>query len=104
MIGKSERRAGRNKRHFDVYRTARKDQRKWRLGDNDVFSAGFYHKMGYIGAPIAHLIMGENNDCRGWLVGEENKGLSYMFQMMNEARISLGCMLLLFPALRIMLL
>jgi butyryl-CoA dehydrogenase len=57
---------------------------------NDVISAGVYHKMGYKGAPIAHLIFGENDDCRGWLVGEENKGLSYMFQMMNEARISVG--------------
>ena len=60
------------------------------LSDNDVTSAGVYHKMGYKGAPIAHLIFGENNDCHGWLIGEENKGLSYMFQMMNEARISVG--------------
>lgn len=60
------------------------------LVPNDVLTGGFFHKMGYMGAPIAHLIMGENNDCRGWLVGEENKGLSYMFQMMNEARISVG--------------
>ena len=57
---------------------------------NDVTSIGVYHKMGYKGAPIAHLSFGENNDCKGWLVGEENKGLSYMFQMMNEARISVG--------------
>lgn len=57
---------------------------------NDVTSAGVYHKMGYKGAPIAHLIMGENDDCRGYLVGEEHKGLTYMFQMMNEARISVG--------------
>ncbi len=57
---------------------------------NDVTSIGVYHKMGYKGAPIAHLSFGENNDCTGWLVGEENKGLSYMFQMMNEARISVG--------------
>ncbi len=60
------------------------------LEHNDVTSIGVYHKMGYKGAPIAHLSFGENNDCTGWLVGEENKGLSYMFQMMNEARISVG--------------
>ncbi len=60
------------------------------LVGNDVISAGVYHKMGYKGAPIAHLIFGENDNCRGALVGEENKGLSYMFQMMNEARISVG--------------
>lgn len=57
---------------------------------NDVHTAGLFHKMGYHGAPIAHLIMGEKNDCRGWLVGEPHKGLSYMFQMMNEARIGVG--------------
>jgi butyryl-CoA dehydrogenase len=34
--------------------------------------------------------MGENNDCRGYLVGEANMGLPYMFQMMNEARIGVG--------------
>lgn len=58
---------------------------------NDVHTAGMFHKMGYHGAPIAHLIMGEQNDCRAWLVGEPHKGLSYMFQMMNEARIGVGC-------------
>ena len=58
---------------------------------NDVNTAGVFHKMGYHGAPIAHLIMGESNDCRGYLIGEEHKGLSYMFQMMNEARIGVGC-------------
>ncbi|MFN8322334.1 MAG: acyl-CoA dehydrogenase [Chitinophagales bacterium] len=57
---------------------------------NDVNTAGLFHKMGYHGAPIAHLMMGENNDCRAWLVGEVHKGLSYMFQMMNEARIGVG--------------
>jgi butyryl-CoA dehydrogenase len=57
---------------------------------NDVHTAGVFHKMGYHGAPIAHLIMGEQNDCRGYLVGEPHKGLHYMFQMMNEARIGVG--------------
>lgn len=57
---------------------------------NDVNTAGLFHKMGYHGAPIAHLMMGEKNDCRAYLVGEPHKGLSYMFQMMNEARIGVG--------------
>ena len=61
-----------------------------RLIFNDVNTAGIYHKMGYRGSPITQLSMGENNDCRGWLVGEPHKGLSYMFQMMNEARIDIG--------------
>jgi len=57
---------------------------------NDVNVAGIYHKLGYRGAPIVQLSMGENDDCRGFLVGEPNKGLSYMFQMMNEQRIDVG--------------
>jgi butyryl-CoA dehydrogenase len=57
---------------------------------NDVTTAGAFHKMGYHGAPIAHLSYGDENDCHGWLVGEEHKGLTYMFQMMNEARIDVG--------------
>lgn len=60
------------------------------LESNDVISAGVYHKMGYKGAPIAHLMMGENDNCEGYLVGEAHKGLSYMFLMMNEARIGIG--------------
>ena len=57
---------------------------------NDVVTAGIYHKLGCKGAPIAHLMMGGREDCRGYLVGEPNKGLSYMFQMMNEARLAVG--------------
>ena len=60
------------------------------LESNDVISAGVYHKMGYKGAPIAHLMMGENDNCEGYLVGEAHKGLPYMFQMMNEARVGVG--------------
>lgn len=69
---------------------------KYRLTDsgdlefNDVNCAGCYHKMGYRGAPIAQLSMGESDDCRGYLVGKENLGLTYMFLMMNEARINVG--------------
>ncbi len=57
---------------------------------NDVNCAGCYHKMGYRGAPIAQLSMGESDNCRGYLLGEENLGLTYMFRMMNEARINVG--------------
>ncbi len=60
------------------------------LEDNDVTCAGLYHKMGYRGAPIVQLVMGEENNCRGYLVGEQGMGLKYMFQMMNEARIGVG--------------
>lgn len=57
---------------------------------NDILTQGIYHKMGYKGAPIAHLMMGSNEDCEGYLVGEANHGLKYMFQMMNEARLGVG--------------
>ncbi len=60
------------------------------LVPNDVNTAGIYHKLGYRGTPITQLSMGENNDCRAYLVGQPHKGLAYMFQMMNEARIDVG--------------
>jgi butyryl-CoA dehydrogenase len=60
------------------------------LEGNDVITAGIYHKMGYKGAPIAHLMVGSNDNTLGYLVGEPHKGLTYMFQMMNEARIGVG--------------
>ena len=62
------------------------------LVPNDVFTAGFEAKMGMKGCPVMHLVMGDNNNCKGWLVGEPNQGLKYMFQMMNGARISVGMM------------
>ncbi len=60
------------------------------LAPNDLNTAGLFHKLGYRGCPIVQLSMGEAGDCHGWLVGEPHKGLAYMFQMMNEARISVG--------------
>ncbi|WP_064196121.1 MULTISPECIES: acyl-CoA dehydrogenase [Emticicia] len=60
------------------------------LIDNDVITAGIFHKMGYKGAPIAHLSIGSNDGTLGYLVGEPHKGLNYMFQLMNEARIGVG--------------
>ncbi len=57
---------------------------------NDISCAGIYHKMGYKGSPLTQLAIGENDECRAWLVGEEHKGIRYMFQLMNEARIDVG--------------
>jgi len=57
---------------------------------NDLTTVSIYHKLGYRGTPAAELSMGEQGDCYGWLVGEENRGLSQMFQMMNEARLMVG--------------
>lgn len=59
---------------------------------NDVTTAGIFGKMGQKGYVAAHLMMGESDDCHGYLVGEPHKGLSYMFQLMNEARIGTGLM------------
>ncbi len=60
------------------------------LVDNDIVCTGIYHKLGYRGAPITQLAIGEDDNCRAWLVGEPHKGLKCMFQMMNEARIDVG--------------
>lgn len=57
---------------------------------NDVFCAGDYQKLGQRAYATTHLVFGEHDNCRGWLVGEPHKGLTYMFQMMNEARIGVG--------------
>jgi alkylation response protein AidB-like acyl-CoA dehydrogenase len=58
--------------------------------DNDVTLAGLNHKMGYRGTVNTALSFGDAGDCRGELIGEANKGLTYMFHMMNEARIGVG--------------
>lgn len=57
---------------------------------NDVVLAGLFHKMGWRGTTSTALNFGDNGDCVGYLVGEPHKGLSYMFQMMNDARIGVG--------------
>jgi len=60
--------------------------------DNNVKVLSEFEKMGQRGYCTTHLSFGDDKDCRGWLVGEENKGLSYMFLLMNEARIATGRM------------
>ena len=62
------------------------------LVPNDVNTAGIFGKMGQKGYVAATLMYGEQDDCHGYLVGEANRGLPYMFQMMNEARIGTGLM------------
>jgi len=57
---------------------------------NDVQTAGEFDKMGQKGYVTTHLVFGDDGDCRGWLVGEANRGLKYMFQMMNGARLEVG--------------
>jgi alkylation response protein AidB-like acyl-CoA dehydrogenase len=57
---------------------------------NDVTLAGLFHKMGWRGTTSTALNFGDSGECVGYLVGKPHQGLSYMFQMMNEARIGVG--------------
>lgn len=57
---------------------------------NDVNLAGLFHKMGGRGQTSCALNFGENGGATGYLVGEEHRGLTYMFHMMNEARVMVG--------------
>ena len=57
---------------------------------NHVVLAGLNHKMGFRGITNTVLNFGEGGECHGWLVGEPHRGLSYMFHMMNEARVGIG--------------
>ncbi|WP_437313690.1 acyl-CoA dehydrogenase [Sorangium sp. So ce385] len=61
-----------------------------RLVPNDVEVAGVIHKIGWRGLPSLAMSFGERGDCHGYLVGNPHQGISYMFQMMNEARIMVG--------------
>ncbi len=60
------------------------------LSFNDVTTVADFEKMGQKGYCTTHLSFGDKDDCHGYLVGEENKGLEYMFLMMNGARIAVG--------------
>ena len=60
------------------------------LVDNDVVCGGIEHKLGIHGCPTCVLNFGENNNCTGYLLGEENQGMRIMFQMMNESRLFVG--------------
>jgi acyl-CoA dehydrogenase len=61
------------------------------LGErNDVECAGIEHKMGINGNPTCTLNYGEKGGAIGYLVGQPNEGLKYMFIMMNAARFSVG--------------
>lgn len=57
---------------------------------NNIALAGLNHKMGQRGTVNCLLNFGEQGDCIGHLVGEPHKGLTYMFHMMNEARVGVG--------------
>jgi alkylation response protein AidB-like acyl-CoA dehydrogenase len=61
------------------------------LGErNDVHCVSIEHKMGIKASPTAVLQYGDHGGAIGYLVGEENRGLEYMFIMMNAARYAVG--------------
>jgi len=61
------------------------------LGEvNDIVCTGIEEKMGIHGSPTCSMALGSRGVCRGTLLGKENKGMSAMFVMMNEARLHVG--------------
>jgi alkylation response protein AidB-like acyl-CoA dehydrogenase len=57
---------------------------------NDLICASIEHKLGIHGSPTAVMSYGEKEGAVGYLIGEENKGIGYMFTMMNHARVNVG--------------
>ena len=57
---------------------------------NDVQCVSIEHKLGIHASPTCVLAFGDNGGAIGTLVGEANRGLEYMFIMMNEARFAVG--------------
>jgi len=57
---------------------------------NDVHCVSIEHKLGIKASPTAVLQYGEKGGAVGYLIGQENRGLEYMFVMMNAARYAVG--------------
>ena len=57
---------------------------------NDVKCVSIEHKLGIHASPTCVLAYGDGKGAVGYLVGEENRGLEYMFTMMNHARLGVG--------------
>jgi alkylation response protein AidB-like acyl-CoA dehydrogenase len=57
---------------------------------NDIRTVSLEHKLGIHGSPTCVLAYGDNGGAVGYLVGEENRGIEYMFTMMNNARLNVG--------------
>ncbi|NKB62318.1 MAG: acyl-CoA dehydrogenase [Gammaproteobacteria bacterium] len=74
---------------FIVPKFLQDDNGNWTIR-NDVETLSIEHKLGIHGSPTAVLGYGNNGGAIGYLVGEENRGLMYMFTMMNAARHTVG--------------
>ncbi|MFQ5984231.1 MAG: acyl-CoA dehydrogenase [Alphaproteobacteria bacterium] len=57
---------------------------------NDVRPVSLEHKLGINASPTAVMAFGDEGGAVGELVGEDNRGIEYMFTMMNSARLSVG--------------
>jgi alkylation response protein AidB-like acyl-CoA dehydrogenase len=57
---------------------------------NDLRAVSLEHKLGIHASPTAVMSFGDDGGATGFLVGEENRGLEYMFTMMNNARLGVG--------------
>ena len=57
---------------------------------NDLRCVSLEHKLGINASPTCVMSYGDNGECIGELVGQENRGLAAMFTMMNNARINVG--------------
>lgn len=57
---------------------------------NDVKCVSLEEKLGIHGSPTCVMSFGDDDNCIGYLCGEENKGMSSMFTMMNNARLGVG--------------
>ena len=61
------------------------------LGEpNDIVCTGVEEKMGIHGSSTCSMALGSKGNCRGLLLGEENKGMQAMFYMMNASRLAVG--------------
>jgi alkylation response protein AidB-like acyl-CoA dehydrogenase len=58
--------------------------------NNDVRCVSIEHKLGIHASPTCVMSFGDNGGATGYLVGEANQGMRYMFTMMNTARLSVG--------------
>lgn len=57
---------------------------------NDLRCVSIEHKLGINGSPTCVMAYGDHDGAIGYLIGEENRGLEYMFTMMNNARLTVG--------------
>ena len=57
---------------------------------NDAYCVSLEHKLGIHASPTCVMAYGDNGGAVGYLLGEANRGLEYMFIMMNEARLGVG--------------